>query len=688
MSDYVDYEYLTCSAELCDVTLHLQGDDLDQALSRIARNLLESPNGGYLRSKVGRMTADGLEAGQRDVQPSRISAEITCNGVEFGCFQVAGRAGGYGEEERLRLVTLAHLTGKLMRSRAEMQRCALAFDQIEAQLQQQIQILDQIHESVITMDLIGFIISWNKGAERLFGYAAEEAIGRNILFLYDDEDTQIHDPFIEHGGREMEVRRRKKSGEIFWASLTLSPLRDGDGRSIGLIGYFNDITERKQAEERIHHLAYYDDLTGLPNRSLLMKLVDQALAVAQRYHMHGSLLFIDLNRFKPINDTLGHAAGDRILQEVALRFRNALRDEDIVARLGSDEFVVVLFDVDQHYHVGLVAQKLLALMEYPFSIDGNELRLGASIGVSVYPQDGGDTETLLRLADIAMYRAKRESNESGRGGYAFYSQDMNQSMLDRLRIETGLRRAVNNGQLLLHYQPKVNLASARIIGAEALVRWRHPELGLMQPGEFIPLAEETGLVVQIGEWVLEAACIQAQAWKHAGLPPVRIAVNVSAREFTDGLPQRVREALQRHGLAAEWLELEITESTLMKKIEQVITIMDEINALGVTLSLDDFGTGYSSLSYLKRFPIDSLKIDRSFTIGLPDDLNDCAIASTIISISQQLGHKVIAEGVETVAQLEFLRNLGCDEIQGYLFSQPVPAEEFERMMREGKRLGV
>ncbi|MES2116547.1 MAG: bifunctional diguanylate cyclase/phosphodiesterase, partial [Pseudomonadota bacterium] len=348
------------------------------------------------------------------------------------------------------------------------------------------------------------------------------------------------------------------------------------------------------------------------------------------------------------------------------------------------EFAVGLFDISQHYEASMVAHKLLTALSAPFLIDGHDLRVGGSIGISVYPQDGGDGETLLRLADIAMYRAKQQGDADG-DHVAFYSQDMNQGMQERMRIETGLRHALGNGQLLLHYQPKFSISTGKIIGAEALVRWHHPERGLVPPAEFIPLAEATGLVVQVGEWVLEAACAQAQQWKQAGLPPIRLAVNVSAREFTSALPGRVTETLKRYGLEPSWLELEITESTLMHNIDRVIGIMDRITALGVTLSLDDFGTGYSSLSYLKRFPIDTLKIDRSFTTGIPSDANDCAIASTIISIAQQLKHKVIAEGVETVEQLAFLKSSGCDEVQGYLFSRPLPAEQFEQALRDNWR---
>ncbi|OHC70024.1 MAG: diguanylate cyclase [Rhodocyclales bacterium GWA2_65_20] len=676
-------------------------------------------------------------------------------------------------------------------------------------LREQTQILDQIHESVITMDLDGYITSWNRGAERLFGYAAAEAVGRHILFLYadpddpDDSDAGFQDAFLEHGGRELEVRRRRKSGDIFWASLQLSLLRDAADNPTGIIGYltditarvdaqetlrlhahifensdegilitdaderivsvnqafsritgydieeaigqtprllrsgrhessfydevwqhiggegrwqgeiqdrrkngeifptwvsisavknaagkithyfsiFSDITARKHAEERIHYLAYYDALTELPNRALFYKLVEQALAEARRNRQHGAILFIDLNRFKPINDTLGHGIGDRLLQQIGCRLRETLRTEDVVARLGGDEFVVALFDIAKRDHAGTVAQKLLASFDTPFVIDNHELKVGAALGISVYPQDGFDTETLLRLADIAMYRAKK----TGEDGYAFFSHEMNQRALDHLKIESSLRHAIERDELLLHFQPKVDIASGRIVGAEALVRWRHPEQGMVPPGDFVHVAEETGLIVQISAWVLDAAIRQARAWQDAGLAPIKIAVNLSARDFSPALPERVGGILAAHGLAPEWLELEITESMLMHSTERVIGMMDELARAGIALALDDFGTGYSSLSYLKRFPIDTLKIDRSFVINIPADANDCAIAGAIVSMSKQLGHKVIAEGVETSEQLAFLASLGCDEFQGYLFSAPVPAEKFEAMLRQDKR---
>lgn len=709
------------------------------------------------------------------------------------------------DEARLSEVTgfLAWLLATRQSVHEQNEACAAA----AAHLHRQAQIMDQLQESVVTMDLDGFITSWNRGAERLFGYSAHEAIGRHILFLYADpdaDDPSLQDAFLEQGGREMEVRRRRKDGTLFWASVQLSLMRDETGQPTGLIGYltditarieaqqtlrlhahifeysdegilitdadtrvlsvnraftqitgydehevigrlpsmlqsgyhddvfydemwarinaegrwqgelwdrrkngeiyptwasisavhdadgrvtnyfsiFSDITERKKAEERIHYLAYYDALTGLPNRALFFKLVDQALLEARRNRLHGALLFIDLNRFKPINDTLGHNVGDKLLQAVANRLRASLRTEDVVARLGGDEFVVGLFDIARRDHAAIVAQKLLAALDAPFVVDGHELKAGGSIGIAVYPQDGFDTETLLRLADIAMYRAK----QTGEDGYAFYSHEMNRRALDRLHLEAGLRHAIERNRFFLHFQPKVDIASGHIVGAEALLRWHDPERGMVSPAEFIPVAEETGLIVQIGAWVLQATLAQARQWQKAGLPMLRIAVNVSAREFTPALVDRVREALAASGVSAGWLELEITESMLMHGAQRVIALMEELIALGVTLSLDDFGTGFSSLSYLKRFPIDAVKIDRSFVAGIPDDANDCAIAGAIVSMARQLGHRTVAEGVENDDQLVFLKSLGCDELQGYIYSRPLPAEEFAALVRSGQRL--
>lgn len=663
-------DFVGSSAAVCDAVLKLRAEVLHAELGRIAGALLASPQGSFLPE----------EARPTGTPPGALVQEVATGGTCFGRYQVSGRP--YSLDDWRQLEALAGLTATLLQVHTLAQRTTHAYAQVEAQLAHQSQILDQIHESVLTTDRTGYITSWNKGAERLFGYSALEAVGRHILFLYVDEDEDApFDAFAEQGGRMMEVRRRKKSGEVFWASLSLSPLCDLEDRPTGLIAYLTDITERKLAEERLHHLAYYQELTGLPNRTLFGRLVEQGLAVAQRNEGTACVLYLDLNRFKLVNGTLGRRVGDELLRQVAERFRGALRDEDVIAHLAGDEFAVGLFDVRQHFEATTVAQKLQAALAAPFAIGGHDLRVGASVGIAVYPQDGQDAETLLRMADIAMQRAK-EKAENPDHSVAFYRMDMNDGMQQRMQIESGLRHALGHGELVLHYQPKFDITSGRLVGAEALVRWRHPQRGMVPPAEFIPLAETTGLIVQVGEWVLEQACAQAAVWHGAGLPAFRLAVNVSAREFRASLPGRVADTLARYRLDPSWLELEITESTLMDDVEGTIAIMDQISALGVALSLDDFGTGYSSLSYLKRFPIDTLKIDRSFTNGLPADSSDCAIAGTIISMGRKLGHRVIAEGVETLEQLDFLRSAGCDEVQGYLYGKPLPACEFELGLRE------
>lgn len=650
---------LEVGASLGEAVLCLQGQELDAALNRIVKEVFRDANAAFRRGKL---------------DEQKIQADVLCMASPETYYILSGKKGQINEADLAKLNTLASLTAKLFSKRAKLDQEL----QASAQAQwQQTQIIDQIHESVITMDLAGFILSWNRGAEKLFGYAAQEVIGKNILFLYDDEgepDTHLYDSFLEHGGREMEVRRKKKSGEVFWASLSLSPLCDAQGLPIGIIGYLSDITARKEAEQKINHLAYYDALTNLPNRSLFRQLVDNALLHSQRNSSSAAIIFLDLNRFKLINDTLGHDIGNELLRQVAARFLLTLRENDIVARLGSDEFAIAVLDINQHFHASLVVQKLLQALNDAFIVSGHELRVGASIGISVFPQDGNDANALLQKADIAMYKAKRSAGNVS-GSFVFYSDSMNQSIAGRLYLESSMRKALENQEFYLQYQPKVDIKSGKIIGAEALLRWQHPEKGLISPAEFIPVAEETGLILQIDAWVLETACAQAREWQDSGIAPFRIAVNVTAREFTNSLPLRVKEAMQRYQISPRWLELEITESMLMHSTESVIAIMEQITAQDVVLALDDFGTGYSSLSYLKRFPIDTLKIDRSFILNIPTDQNDCAIASAIIMMAKQLKHKVIAEGVETREQLAFLINAGCDEVQGYLYSRPVSPQQ-------------
>ena len=435
--------------------------------------------------------------------------------------------------------------------------------------------------------------------------------------------------------------------------------------------------ERKHYQQQIEHQANYDALTGLPNRSLLYDRLKQAV-YAQRMVRAVAVVFIDLDHFKFVNDSLGHSTGDKLLKDMGERLRLVLRDGDTVARLGGDEFVLILNDQTRDDVIFRAMQRINAKLSEPFVIDGKELYVTCSAGISLYPQDGTDVETLLKNADAAMYRAK----EHGRNNFQFYTAEMNSKVNERLALENSLRRALERKEFVLHYQSKVDLKTGAIVGAEALLRWNHPERGLMLPDLFVPLAEETGLIVPIGEWVLREACTQNQAWRSEGLPPITVSVNVSARQFRQHiLVDAVSRILAETGLDPLYLEMELTESMIMHNADAVIAILRQLTALGVQLSVDDFGTGYSSLSYLKNLPIDTLKIDQSFVrdivAGTPDHR---VLARAIISIGHSLDLKVVAEGVETEAQLEYLTRHGCDEVQGYYFSRPVPPEAFRKLL--------
>jgi len=553
----------------------------------------------------------------------------------------------------------------------------------------QAHVIEKSDQGILIADANERIVFVNSAFTRITGYSAEDAIGQTPDILRSGKHTadfraQVRAAMRGAGPWQGEIIGRRKNGEVFPQSVSISVVRDEQGEVTHCFSVFSDISTMREVEERMRRLANYDSLTGLPNRSLLCQLVTQAVASAQRSNDHGALLAIDLSRFTSINDTLGHEVGDALLCAVASRFRATLRGADALARVGGDEFVAGLFSIQKREHSAVVAQKLLASLVLPFHIDGHELHVGASIGISVYPEDSTDTPTLLRYADVAMKRVQK----SGDNGYLFYSPEMDQRARERLRVENELRVALASDHLRLHYQPKVSLRSGRIVGSEALIRWQHPERGMVPPGFFIPVAEESGLILDIGTWVLEDACRQLRQWLDAGVPTRPVAVNLSARQFDAGLPARIDTVLTRHGIEPRLLRLEITESLLVRGAESVIPIMDDLVAMGLALALDDFGTGYSSLSYLKKFPITTLKIDRSFVIGIPDDENDCAIARAIVTMGQQLRQEIVAEGVETREQMAFLRALGCDQLQGYLFSAPVTAEAFAAMLREDRRLPI
>lgn len=466
------------------------------------------------------------------------------------------------------------------------------------------------------------------------------------------------------------------SGQLRWFSISGKPLFE-NGQFCGYRGIGSDITERKITEEQIEFLAYHDPLTGLPNRVLLEDRLAQAMAHASRSQTHLALLFLDLDNFKQINDSLGHATGDALLKQVALRLGECIRESDTLSRQGGDEFVILLNELQDPDASLAALTKIVSKLQDPFPVDGNELSTSVSIGVTIYPEDGTDFDTLRKKADMAMYRAK----EAGRNTYRFFDEAMNSEAIEHLVIRNGLRRALERDELVLHYQPQIDLASGQIMGAEALLRWRHPELGLVAPGRFIHIAEDSGMIVPIGEWVLNKACQQAMAWQRAGLPRLLMAVNLSAVQFRRGnVEQDVTHALQHSGLDPALLELELTESILIQNVEQVLATVKALKRLGVKLSIDDFGTGYSSLSYLKRFDIDKLKIDQSFIRDLATDPDDAAIVHAIVQMAHSLNLKAIAEGVEHAAMLPQLRDFGCDEAQGYYFARPMPADEFERYL--------
>jgi len=517
---------------------------------------------------------------------------------------------------------------------------------------------------------------------------------RDFLRLVQDDDRKVLQALIHAAARQgrgfdTDFRTRGGGEKMRWLHLVSLPIVNELGQVCTVRGTVMDVTERKQAERslsesasRMKFLANYDPLTTLPNRSMFHQGLQRALVRAQRYNRTLALLFIDLDRFKNINDTLGHDAGDEVLRTVAARLQGALREADMVARLGGDEFVVLVEEVSDARLVAAVAQKLIKSVAEPFLLGAREYRVTASIGISTYPADGADGATLLKNADIAMYRAK----EQGKNNSQYYAASMNTHSLERLALETSLRGALERDELVLHFQPKIEIGNGQLTGMEALVRWSRPGAGMVPPADFIPIAEETGLIVAIGEWVLKHACKHNYEWGRGDAPPLRVAVNLSARQFAQAnLVSDVARILDVTGLEPLWLELEITESMVMHNPEQAIRTLHQLKSLGISIALDDFGTGYSSLGYLKRFPLDFLKIDRSFIRDIPEDNDDATITRTIISMAHNLRLKVIAEGVETEAQYNFLREHGCDEIQGYIFSRPLPAAEFHSLIQAQHR---
>ena len=537
-------------------------------------------------------------------------------------------------------------------------------------------VLEHIADAVMVVDVEGVIVAVNPAFTQITGYAEAEAVGRHSSLTRSERHDEafyqtMWDELIASGFWRGELWRRRKNGEIFLEWLTISAVRDTHALTTHYVGVSRDITEVKQAQEKLDHLAHHDPLTALPNRLLFHDRLQHALLRAARSAEKLAILFIDLDRFKNVNDTLGHHIGDELLQQVAAQLAARLREGDTLARLGGDEFIVLLENVDGQYGASQVAEKLVAMFEQPFLVAGHELFITCSVGVSLYPDDAQDLNMLVRNADVAMYQAKAR----GRNGYRFYAPSMTGEGIERLRLETFLRRSIEKNEIFLNYQPQVEIDTGRLIGVEALVRWNHPELGLIAPARFIPLAEDSGYINQLGKWVLDEACRQMMRWQAQGLHVPKMAVNLSVKQFERGsMAGVVADILRETGLEPQRLQLEVTESVIMNTGD-ALGYINDLHAIGVGLAIDDFGTGYSSLAYLKQLPVQTLKIDRSFIKDISGDANDEAIAIAIIQLGKSMQLSVIAEGVETQEQAAFLLRHGCRLAQGYFYSRPVLAQD-------------
>jgi diguanylate cyclase (GGDEF)-like protein/PAS domain S-box-containing protein len=549
-------------------------------------------------------------------------------------------------------------------------------------------LIDTIPCPIFYKDTKGTYLGCNKAFEEYLNTSRDEIIGKTdydfvpkaVAEKYCNADLDL---FRKKGIHSYEASVDYADGTRHEVICNKAVFFNPDGTPGGLMGSIIDITERKRFEERLMYQANHDSLTGLPNRNLLYDRLNHALAYENRHRELLAVMLIDLDNFKVINDTLGHSSGDILLLEVADRLQHSVRQYDTVARLGGDEFVILLTDVEHIRSLAGISDKILTLFKRPFSIMDHEIFVTASIGIATYPADGVTAGILLKNADTAMYQAK----ELGKNGYQFFTEEMNIKVHERLTLETRLRKALERQEFFLLYQPRVDVASRMIAGMEALLRWQPEGSEVIPPAEFIPLLEETGLIVPVGEWVLHAVCSQGKAWQDAGLPPLIISVNVSARQFHQkNLPEKVEKILRDTGFPPQLLEIELTESIIIQNVEETILKLDRLKEMGVRLSIDDFGTGYSSLSYLKRFPIDILKIDRSFVNGLTTDPDDATIVSTIIAMAHNLKMDVVAEGVETDKQLRFVGQYGCEEVQGFLFSRPVSAESLAELVLSGKQM--
>ena len=569
--------------------------------------------------------------------------------------------------------------GELSQANTALQAEIVAHASAEEELKLAASVFHNTMDGVMITDMAGRIVSVNPAFSTITGYSPAEAIGQKPSLLHSDQHgpdfyRAMWTTLLRDGRWEGEIWNRRKDGEAFLEWLSIGMVPADDGQPLRYVSVFNDITELRKKDEHIRHLAFHDPLTGLPNRALLLDRLEHGLAVARRETEGLGVMFIDLDRFKHINDSLGHDVGDGLLREVAHRLSTCLRQSDTVARMGGDEFVILLEHVHGPETYASLAKKIITCLSAPLVIDGHPLQVGASIGIACFPDDGADVVSLMKHADAAMYAAKA----AGRGTYRFFQAAMTEKAGQRLQLEMELRRAVSHGELELFYQPRVALQSGVPCGVEALVRWRHPVRGLVPPDDFIPLAEETGIIHALGDWVLEEACRQLRAWQQQGLAGMRVAVNISAKQLQEGdLVARIASLTRHYGIAPADLEVELTESVIMANPEEISGIFARLRRLGVTVAVDDFGTGYSSLAYLRRLPIDVLKIDRSFVMNADRDEGDAQIVRIIMALAQALKLDVIAEGVETRGQAEFLQSCGCPTAQGFLYARPQPAAALE-----------
>ena len=553
----------------------------------------------------------------------------------------------------------------------------------EAQLRQSAAVFENTIEGVIITDRTGNIVDVNHAFVDITGYSREEVLGKNPRLLKSERQDEtfyrkMWKTIIKDGKWQGEVWNRHKDGSVFPEWLNISSVYDDEGIVSNYVAVFSDITSIKQSQDKLNYLAHHDMLTGLPNRLLFNARMDQALKHARRNTLKLAVIFIDLDRFKNINDSMGHATGDDLLIQVAIRLKDSVRDEDTVARYSGDEFIVFLENIENYSNTLVAVEKLMQVFRQPFLLNQQEIHVTSSLGISIYPDDGGDSVELLLNADAAMYRAK----DNGRNSYLFYSSEFTRDNFEQVLLENALRGALERNELFLVYQPQIELENEQLIGIEALLRWKHPEKEIVSPGVFIPISEATGLIHDIGAWVLKMACIQGKTWLDKGIEFKRISVNVSVQQLQRGnVVEVVKSALMSSGLSAENLELEVTEGFMLQNVEQGVKQLKALRDLGVSLAIDDFGTGYSSLSYLKSLPIQKLKIDQSFVHDIPNDPDDMAISEAIIALGKALDLTVIAEGVETKQQAAFLKENGCHEVQGYLYSKPVSAAELELFIK-------